>query len=199
MALPLRSLTSNQEFAGTSACTAAEAAWARGARDDATFAGLFSVLVEGLCRFAYRYTGTREGAEDVVHDAFFGLWRRRDAADAPVSVRSYLYGAVRNGALNAARANRHRRIVPLEQVALVPDDRREAFADLARERELDAIVSRAMAGLPSRGRQVFLLSREHGLRHAEIADVLGISVNTVEVHMTRTLRTLRCALDSYLP
>ena len=67
------------------------------------------------------------------------------------------------------------------------------------EEELAAALKEAMGALPERCREVFELSRVQGLRYAEIAAVLGISIKTVEGQMGRALRILRERLAPWLP
>ncbi len=67
------------------------------------------------------------------------------------------------------------------------------------EQEIEKAVRAAIAGLPDRCRQVFELSRMQGLKYAEIAATLGISVKSVETHIGRALRVLRDRLRPWLP
>ena len=65
--------------------------------------------------------------------------------------------------------------------------------------ELEAAVREAVASLPPRCREVFEMSRERGLRYAEIAEALGVTVKAVEANMGRALRILRERLAPWLP
>ena len=67
------------------------------------------------------------------------------------------------------------------------------------EAEIDVAVKSAIATLPPRCREVFELSRMHGLKYAEIAQTLGVSVKAVEAQMGKALRTLRERLAPWLP
>jgi RNA polymerase sigma-70 factor (ECF subfamily) len=69
--------------------------------------------------------------------------------------------------------------------------------DRFRDAEIGAALAHALALLPERPRQVFLLSRRQGLSYAEIAEVLGIAVKTVEMHMGRALAQLRVSLQEW--
>jgi RNA polymerase sigma-70 factor, ECF subfamily len=65
--------------------------------------------------------------------------------------------------------------------------------------ELERAIREAVRDLPDRCREVFELSRVHGLRYSEIASAMGISVKTVEVQMGKALRVLRERLSAWLP
>jgi len=136
-------------------------------------------------------------AEELVQDVMLELWRRRESLAADGSPQAYLFQATRNRVLN------HLRHLKIEQRS-EPDVRGESWttphADAAvAEEELDAAVQRAVRSLPDRCREVFELSRVHGLKYSEIASQLGISVKTVEAQMGKALRTLRERLAPLLP
>ena len=67
------------------------------------------------------------------------------------------------------------------------------------EGEIEVALRKAVAGLPDRCREVFELSRVHGLKYAEIAQVLGVSVKAVEAQMGKALQRLREQLAPWLP
>ncbi len=77
-------------------------------------------------------------------------------------------------------------------------DRPAAPAVLVEE-EIDIALRAAVSDLPDRCREILELSRVHGLRYAEIASALGISVKTVEAQMGKALRILRERLAPWLP
>jgi len=135
-------------------------------------------------------------AEELVQDVMLELWRRRETLAPEGSPQAYLFQATRNRVLN------HLRHLKIEQRS-EPEVRSEAsspHADAAVvEEELDVAVHRAVQSLPDRCREVFELSRVHGLKYSEIARQLGISVKTVEAQMGKALRTLREQLAAWLP
>ncbi len=125
------------------------------------------------------------------------LWERCDAGDVPLLTTAYLYTAARNRALKHLR---HRRVVArwAERVASAPLPTGPQADERLRTREMAEAIRRAIDALPDRCRQIFLLSREKYLSYAEIAEVLGISVKTVETQMWRALKSLRKSLAPYL-
>lgn len=165
--------------------------------DERAFEALFRVHYAGLVRFAESLLHARELAEDTVQDVLLNLWRQRETVRIEDSVRAYLYRSVRNRALNHLRNERVRR-------EAIPHLRGEAPAGITGdaqliETEIDVAVRVAVAALPPRCREVFELSRVHGMRYTEIATAMGISVKTVETQMGRALRTLRESLARFLP
>jgi RNA polymerase sigma-70 factor (ECF subfamily) len=167
-------------------------------RDDgAAFDALFRAHYPALVGVAERLLGERAVAEEVAQDVMLELWRRRGTVSVDDSLRAYLFRAARNRALNHLRHERMKqRTAPRAAGETVT--RPEAPARLEEE-EIDRAVREAVGALPERCREVFELSRGHGLRYAEIAGVLGISVKTVEAQMGKALRVLRDRLAPFLP
>ncbi|MEJ7811523.1 MAG: RNA polymerase sigma-70 factor [Gemmatimonadaceae bacterium] len=166
--------------------------------DDAAFEALFRAHYAPLCEFVYGYVGVREAAEELVQDVFFGVWTRRERWEPSDSARAYLYGAARNRALNHlrnARATRHRdeRAGAEEAAPAMGAPAPDAAARIERE-ETAAAVRRAIAALPERARLAVTLRWEHGLRYAEVAEVMGISTKGVERLLTRAMTALRAGL-----
>ena len=167
----------------------------RGDRD--AFDALFRRHYPALVGVAEAIVRDRDVAEEAAQDVMLELWRRRDTVSVDESPRAYLFRAVRNRALNHLRHERMKqRTAPM--VAGESATHAEGPARVAEE-EIGAAVREAVAALPERCREVFELSRGHGLRYAEIASVLGISVKTVEAQMGKALRVLRERLAPFLP
>jgi RNA polymerase sigma-70 factor (ECF subfamily) len=125
------------------------------------------------------------------------LWRRRETLAADGSAQAYLFQATRNRVLNHLR---HLKIEQRSEPEIRGDSPSTPRADAAlAHEELNVAVQQAVQSLPDRCREVFELSRVHGLKYAEIARQLGISVKTVEAQMGKALRTLRERLAAWLP
>lgn len=158
---------------------------------------IFRRYYASLVHLAQSVLGDRGAAEEAAQDVMVELWRRRHQLVLDSTLNAYLLRAARNRALNQLR---HDRVVRQAEPLLANEQPSPPRADAAaHEHELEAAVRAAVAGLPERCREVFELSRVHGLRYAEIADALDISVKTVEAHMGKALRLLRDALAPWLP
>jgi RNA polymerase sigma-70 factor (ECF subfamily) len=165
--------------------------------DEEEFDALFRAFYPRLCGYAARSTRSPEVAEELVQEVFAWVWERRLTMDPKGSLEQYLFRAVRNRALKHLRhrsirdrfrsevARRSREICPTPEEQL-------------RYVEISDAAQRAIDDLPDRCRQIFLLSREGALTYGEIAELLQISVKTVETQMGRALKAVRSALNPYL-
>ena len=171
------------------------------AGDEDAFDTIFRTWYAPLVRFATRTVGNRARAEEVVQDAMLALWRRRESLETHTSAQAWLFHVTRNCVLNLLRhdaiaARAAPRLVSTFQLAA-----RASAADATGallEAELSAAIDAAVAALPPRCREVFILSRFHGLRQTHIAERLGVSVKAVEAHTSRALRQLRVSLAPWI-
>ena len=155
---------------------------------------LFRDHYRGLCAFVRDYVYSLDVAEEIVQELFLRVWDHARDGDCQRLTRAYLYAAARNHAVSILR---HERVVRAHEATAI-NEASYGSAPTAQEKvesdELALAARRAIARLPAKCRQVFSLSRDHELTYAEIANVLGISVKTVELHMTRALKALRSSL-----
>jgi RNA polymerase sigma-70 factor (ECF subfamily) len=173
-------------------------------------AGAFEVLFHRyyspLVDFASGYLpagNAMDAAEDVVHEVLLRVWRDRATWALRGTLRAYLFGAVRNRALNMTRharvAERWRPLftsdygVPgLAEGGVGPDAAMERASDDAVR---DARIQAAVAALPARQREVLLLRVERGLSNAEAAEVMGIAARSAETFHWRAVQALRRSLE----
>lgn len=137
-----------------------------------------------------RSVGCRATAADIVHDIFLRLWERADSwAGNPAA---FLNRAARNAAVDHLRAERVRR----SHAEQAPPDADEAAAPLERiaaRQDMERLHA-AIAGLPERTRQIFLLNRVEQVSFREIALRCGLSERGVARHMARAVETCAAAL-----
>ena len=182
--------------------TMKEKQWVRKVRENGdrdAFENIFRTYYIRLQGFAYSYVNQEETAEDIVQTIFLRIWTQRMNWNPPGTVKHYLFAAVRNEALNQLR---HQKIVSEAQ-----DDVLLQFREMKKEKaenltETEALrlkIEEGIEQLPHRCRQIFLLNRRGGLTYTEIADYLGVSINTVNTQMGRALKSLREFLSDYLP
>jgi RNA polymerase sigma-70 factor (ECF subfamily) len=173
-----------------------------GAGDAPTFRQLFDAHAEALRRYARRIVRSREVAEDLVQDVFFRLWRGRERIAMGPAIRSYLYVATRSRALNYVK---HEQIAARAQSLAFPPratgDEPDVHPDVDRELETGDIsraIEQVLGTMPPRQREVAALRLRHQMPTAAIAQRLGISPRTVEVHIARATKALREQLPALL-
>lgn len=147
----------------------------------------------GLVAYAASITRDAEAAQDVVQDVFAEIWYGRGSWHPRGTARAYLYRAVHNRALNAARRRKPMSPIPYESAAS-----NESADDTLTYNRLLADYRVAIGRMPHQRRTVYRLCRLSGLTYSEAAGVLGVSENTIRTHMSEALRNLREALADYL-
>jgi RNA polymerase sigma-70 factor (ECF subfamily) len=158
--------------------------------DEDAFAILFHFYHNRLANYVQRFTNSILLTEEIVQDVFLKIWTNRVELSTVSNFRSYLFVSSRNHAFNAIKklAREYRRN-ELWQMKL-----KEEF-DISLERtsyqEVLATVQQAIQALPPQQKKVFLLSREKGMSHDEIARQLGLSPTTVKKHVFLALKFLR--------
>lgn len=160
------------------------------------FGQLFKEQFGPLCGFAGGYIRDADAAKEIVQEVFVNLWQRRETIEPGLSVKSYLFTSVRNRCLNYIRD--HKKF----QSYILDVETEERFPSwepgYLEEEETGRKIESALAKLPEKCREVFELSRFEEMKYAEIAEKLGISVKTVEVHISKALRILREELKDLL-
>jgi RNA polymerase sigma-70 factor (sigma-E family) len=163
--------------------------WDSGRSAEAAVAALYQATALGLIRLAYVMLGDRPSAEDVVQEAFCGLYRRWDRLKNTDSAIYYVRASVLNGCRSVLR---HRAVWRRGLADQPPAASAEAAVLSAEER---GEVIRAIRRLPHRQREVLVLRFYSDLSDAEIARVMGIGQSTVRSTAHRALEALGRALE----
>lgn len=169
------------------------------AGDEQAFEQLFFKYYEGLCRFCCRYVQSMFIAEEMVQDVLANIWEGRQALPTTGHFRTYLYQAVKNEALDHLK---HEKVVQkYEQeveIRLYNEVYEKETEPVTEEGFIEA-VQQAIEELPEQSQKIYKLSRTDGFTYPEIADILGVSIKTVEYHISKALSILRDRLVKYLP
>jgi RNA polymerase sigma-70 factor (ECF subfamily) len=158
--------------------------------DQAAFRALYREHVGRVYAVCLRLTADRAQAEELTQDAFVRAWERLASFRGESAFSSWLYRLTVNVVFLSRRAAGRRalRVVTTDDPAALEAPGREAPAGLGLDLE------RAVAGLPPRAREVFVLHDVEGYRHEEIAELTGVAVGTSKAQLFRARRLLREAL-----
>jgi len=160
----------------------------------------FSVLVrrhtERFYRLAFRFVQNKEGAEDIVQDAFVKLWEdpAKWRPERNTKFTTWFYRVVVNLCLDWQRKKRP---TELEDEALLSDERPSVDERLIRAEE-QAMLEKETASLPERQRTALHLCFEEGLSNQEAADIMGINLKALQSLIMRAKATLKERMRSYL-
>lgn len=164
---------------------------------EAYFESIYVQYYSSLCVFAKTFVNDNDEAEEIVQGIILKLWEQKESLLEIISLKSYLYRAVRNTCLNYIK---HQKIesqyrdsswIKLKEIE-------SDFIDPYQNTELEEHINEAIAELPERCREVFELSRFDGLKNKEISEKLTISVKAVEANITRALSSLRKKIELYI-
>jgi RNA polymerase sigma-70 factor, ECF subfamily len=151
-----------------------------------TFVKLFAESRQALHRYICRFVRSSETAKEIVQEAFLRTYRERESAITP---RAFLFSTARNLAANEVR---HRRTVERDTLGhaevLQLDAEHESLESTFLRDERNRLIQQAIDRLPPQCRAAFTLRIFHEYSYKEVADRLGISVKTVEKHISRGMR-----------
>ncbi|HRN46629.1 MAG TPA: RNA polymerase sigma-70 factor [Niabella sp.] len=159
------------------------------------FSELYTRFSKRLLAFSYSLVHAHEIAEEVVEDVFVGIWGRREEIAKIDNLAVYLYVAVKNRSLNRL-SEKAKNLITQPYDLLEPHI--EALNDdphsIMVTAEMVARMNRTIENLPPRCKMIFKLIREDGLRYKEVAEILNISVNTIDVQMAIAVKRISEAL-----
>lgn len=164
--------------------------------DKEAFCKLYSLYRTQLAFFAVKFLKSSAYTEDIVQDTFLHVWLSRKFIRADQPFSAYLYTIAKNRILNQLRSMEHQQILE-EHLQKNAIDYTEDTQNELLSQDLKEVVQKAFETLSPRQQEVFRLSREGQLSYKEIAEKLGISVNTVHEHITSCLYTIRHYLIKY--
>lgn len=173
--------------------------------DIKSFELVFKSYYNRLCKYAKSMVHDYDASADIVKDVFIRWWENRPTVLVTTSISGYLFAAVHNGCINyTGRVLKNKKsynetelAIPLSELTS-PTSADYPMAYLSTQ-ELQGAIEKAVNSLPDHCREIFILSRVHNKSHAEIAEKLGISANTVKVQIYRALLKLKSDLKEYLP
>ena len=153
---------------------------------------LFKRYYKPLCSHAARFVYDRQLAEDIVIDVFAQFWHQRLDESVTTSFRSYLFTMVRHRAFAYLRREFGR-----DTAHSLPDtdvDDAHTPLQLLQYNELQLKINETIQSVSPHSQKVFVMSRFEGKKNGQIAAELGLSIKTVEGHITKMLALLRQVL-----
>lgn len=160
------------------------------------FEQVFKAQFKNLYAYAFSIVKDESVAKEIVQQAFFKLWQKKDRFRPIEMLPPYLYRSVHNAALNHLEHLKVR--AGYRQHYLHAAKKAATMPERLQTKEMELKIAEAYQALPEKSRLIFHLSRYEGLKYAEIARKLQVSEKAVEKHMTKALKIFRSKLREYL-
>jgi len=149
---------------------------------------LFESYFQPLCVFSFQITKDSSVAEEVVSDVFIEVWKRREYLNIHDSFKAYLFKSVRNLSLNVLKKQ-------IRDTDLFKDLEYEYYTKTLEtefiENENKEEILKFYDCINEPAKTIFLMNREQNFTYKQIAEILQISVKTVESHMGKALKQLK--------
>lgn len=159
------------------------------AGDSVALSTLFRKYYQQLCRFVFVYIPENEVVEELTANIFIALWENRDRLVIHTSLKSYLFRSAKNQAISYLRKKKAI-MHSLDDELDFTDKKDQTPETIYIENELNIEFVRAFQKLPPRAKLAFKLHRIDGLKYAEVAEIMEISVAAVEKNITSALKIL---------
>lgn len=154
---------------------------------------LFKKYYSRLCYFAFKLIKNQDASKDLVQDVFMKYWHKKETFESELAIKNFLYLSLKNASLNYIR---HLTVEKKFTDDLSPEKfiEEKTITNLIRAEVLGTIHV-AIENLPDGCKTVLKLSFVEGLKNDQIAQELGISINTVKTQKQRALKLLRLSLS----
>lgn len=161
--------------------------------DEEAFRALYDRTARALWAYLSRITGSPDLADDLLQETYYRFLRARISHDSDAHRRNSLFRIATNLARDGHRRGLRGRLVG------IPDDTLRATGDVAADAERRTDLSRAMARLKPRERQMLWLAYAQGSNHRDIAGTLGVKTESVRLLLFRARRKLADLLRTDRP
>ncbi len=155
-------------------------------QNKSVYKNVFNQFYKGMVLYANNFLFDQQASEDVVQEVFISLWENAKDIEIKISLKAYLYAMVRNKCLNylkSLKVTDDFNLIDLSSMLTIEDD-----LDLISEEEKTIVygqILKIVETFPESMQQIFKLKFIENYKYLEIADELGISVNTVKTQLSR--------------
>jgi RNA polymerase sigma-70 factor (ECF subfamily) len=167
-------------------------------KDEESFSQLFSAYYPKLIQLALAFVPEIVAAQEIVSDVFYKILKSPKNLDRITDFDNYIFITVRNQSFTYLKKNKHKVFFDtIDQKAdyLLHDHKNPEKSLLSDE--LFSLVDEAIHNLPPKRKVIFLLVKEEGKKYKEVAQILNISIKTVELQMSLALKKIRKIITDY--
>lgn len=160
------------------------------------FKRLFELYRVRIFGFVYSFTHSAVDAEEIVQETFLSLWNARFTLNKVENPKAYIFRIAKNKTLNhLEKVSRRNKL--MQHVWANIEWSQNTVDDQLNVNECQELLNKAIGNLSRQKQEIFILSRDRGLSHEEIASQIGLSKSRVKNIMVETLRYLRWYLSKH--
>ncbi len=173
------------------------------AGDQVDFEAFYKRWYSGAIRFALEYIRDESEAENIVQEVFVNIFEKRKSLSKDMNLTYYLFSAVKNRCVNYLTNKLRQRSIKVADNDSTFEDRlalvalEEFDVNITIREDFEPRLNQALEKLPPQCRRIFVMSKIDGKKQLDIADELGISINTVESQMKIAYVKLREELKDF--
>lgn len=160
------------------------------------FIQLYDKYQKQIYLAALKFLDSREQAEEIVQEVFMDVWLRKEEISSVLNIKAFLYAMAKNLVYKTYRRQGYVQKASEEfaRTALIEN----ATEDMINSHDYEKLLLNAVSSLSDTQRQIFLMAKEEGLSHKQIAEKLDLTVLSVKSHMKRALREIRLHMQPHL-
>jgi RNA polymerase sigma-70 factor (ECF subfamily) len=163
--------------------------------DETAYKELFFSFHKPLLQFSNSFVQSTETAEEVVSDVFIGIWERRRQLEEIKNLRVYLYICTKNASLKYLAKQQKNIAITIDDLKVELESPHNNPEQLLLTAEMRNRIQQAVNQLPPRCKIIFKLIKEDGLKYREVAEILNLSVKTVDNQLSTALRKIGNAIN----
>jgi RNA polymerase sigma-70 factor (family 1) len=165
--------------------------------DENAFEKFYNLYYPKIFKFSRYFVKTEELCQEIVMDLFYNMWQSRKKLDGIQNIDGYLYTSVKNLSFKTIKNTNKLQHASLDEFSGEFFIETESPEQIYVDHELKTIIETAINELPERCKLIFIMVREQGLKHKEIAEILSISEHTVHAQITIATKKISSALKEY--
>lgn len=163
--------------------------------DESAYKELFITFFKPLQQFAYSFVKSKELSEEIVSDVFLKIWINRADIQNIDNFKVYLYVSIKNTALKYLLKQHKQVAISIDELDVELESLGRNPEEILLTAEMLQRIKQAVNSLPPRCKIIFKLIKEDGLRYKEVAEILNISVKTIDNQLAIALSKISKAVS----
>lgn len=162
-------------------------------RDEEAYRSLFISMYKSAIHFASIITKNEEAAEELYADTMIKIWYMGDKLVEIKNLKTFIFVVLRNASLNHLKKEKKSSYISIDDIEI--NNIEEKSVDEFAYYQLEQLLENAVNTLPVKCLMVYKLIKNDGFSYKQTAEILSLSVNTIEGHMQNALQKIAAYLE----